>query len=470
MHTVSRPSLRKLALALDALVLAASMLLAWLLHDTLQAWVPLLKDPASFQGYLRLMVFVVPTWLIIISVRGLDRVFEERWTRGRLVWQLLQVEALGLLALAAILFITQIVINRSIIGLYAGCSFAMLYLLRAAVQLRLEHRGRGHGRTRLMVAGDWSPSMAEFLRRAGEADFPPAVVGRVGPPAEEEPAEVLHHGALDDLDALLHREAVDAVLFFAPFLRPDDVPDALDICERLGTTTGFFVEAHNRPRSVPRISAVFDASFVLYEVSPKSPTALAVKQLFDLLVATLITVLAAPLVLVVAALIRITMGPGVLFGQDRAGLSGRVFRMYKFRTMVAGAASRRDALIEKNEMSGPVFKITDDERVTPLGRFLRKWSIDELPQLFNVLQGNMSLVGPRPLPTYEQSKIRGDQRRRLSMRPGITGLWQVSGRNEVDFDQWMELDLRYIDEWSLALDLRILLRTVSAVLTRRGAK
>ncbi|MFH1532761.1 MAG: exopolysaccharide biosynthesis polyprenyl glycosylphosphotransferase [Pseudomonadota bacterium] len=466
----SRTGLRKLVLALDAAALVASMLLAWLLHNSLQAWVPVLKEPASFQGYLRLMVLVIPTWLVVLSIKGLDRVFEERWTRRLLLWRLVQVEAIGLLALAAILFLTQIVINRSIIGLYAGTSFMMLYLLRVAVQLRLERRGRGQGRTRLVLGGTWGSAMEGFLRRAGETAYPPVVLGRLGPTADEEPPEVPRIGDLDDLDGLLHGEAVDAVLFFSPYQRPDDVQDALESCERLGITTGFHVEALHRPRSVPRISAVFETSFVLYEVSPKSPVALTVKHLLDLVGAGLVTLLAAPLLLVVAALIRVTMGPGVLFTQDRAGLNGRVFRMVKFRTMVRDAATRRDALLERNEMSGPVFKITGDERITPLGRFLRKWSIDELPQLFNVLQGTMSLVGPRPLPTYEQRNIRGDQRRRLSMRPGITGLWQVSGRNDVDFDRWMELDLRYIDEWSLHRDLRILFRTVGAVLLRKGAK
>lgn len=470
MQMESRTSLRKVVLALDAAALVASMLLAYLLHDTLQSWIPALKDPASFQGYLRLMVFVIPTWLVVLSVRRMDRVFEERWTRRWLLWQLVQVEAIGLLALAAILFLTQIIINRSIIGLYAVTSFTLLYLLRVAVQLRNERRGRGQGHTRLVVAGAWGPSMSEFLGRAAGTDYPPVVVGRIGPADDDATDALPHLGPLGEVDAVLHREAVDAVLFFAPYQQPDDVPDALETCERLGTTTGFFVEALHRPRSVPRISALFDASFVLYEVSPKSPTALAMKHLFDLLGAALITVLAAPLLLAVAGLIRVTMGPGVLFTQDRAGLNGRVFRMFKFRTMVADAPDRRDALAAQNEMSGPVFKITDDERITPLGHFLRKWSIDELPQLFNVLQGTMSLVGPRPLPTYEQKDIRGDQRRRLSMRPGITGLWQVSGRNDVDFDQWMELDLRYIDEWSLLRDLGILFRTVGAVLLRKGAK
>lgn len=144
--------------------------------------------------------------------------------------------------------------------------------------------------------------------------------------------------------------------------------------------------------------------------------------------------------------------------------------MIKFRTMVVDAEKKRDDLLAQNEMSGPVFKVTNDPRITRLGHFLRRTSLDELPQLFNVLLGEMSLVGPRPLPTKEQQGISGWQRRRLSMRPGITGLWQVSGRSNIDFEQWMKLDLRYIDGWSLVMDLKILLKTLPAVLFAKGAR
>jgi lipopolysaccharide/colanic/teichoic acid biosynthesis glycosyltransferase len=143
--------------------------------------------------------------------------------------------------------------------------------------------------------------------------------------------------------------------------------------------------------------------------------------------------------------------------------------MFKFRTMVRDAEAQRDALRDENMMAGPVFKVKNDPRVTRLGRFLRASSIDELPQLFNVLLGQMSLVGPRPLPRFEQEQIEGWHRRRLSMKPGITGLWQVSGRNEIAFDQWMKLDLEYVDGWSLREDLRLLLRTIPVLLHRRGA-
>jgi lipopolysaccharide/colanic/teichoic acid biosynthesis glycosyltransferase len=171
----------------------------------------------------------------------------------------------------------------------------------------------------------------------------------------------------------------------------------------------------------------------------------------------------------VALAIKLTSPGPVIFRQERAGFHGRRFRMYKFRTMVADAEHIRDRVLHLNRMSGPVFKASHDPRLTAVGRLLRKLSLDELPQLVNVLKGEMSLVGPRPLPLYEASLIKGAQRRRLAMRPGITGPWQVAGRNTVDFDEWMRLDLLYVDRWSLALDLRILARTIPVVLSGTGA-
>jgi lipopolysaccharide/colanic/teichoic acid biosynthesis glycosyltransferase len=172
----------------------------------------------------------------------------------------------------------------------------------------------------------------------------------------------------------------------------------------------------------------------------------------------------------IAVLILVTMGRPVLHSQERIGYHGRRFRMIKFRSMVRDAERQRDTLGRHNEMSGPVFKIARDPRITPVGRVLRKFSLDELPQLFNVLSGTMSLVGPRPLPVAEQQQISGALRRRLSMKPGITGLWQVSGRSNLQFEQWMQKDLEYLDNWSNLLDLKLLLLTIPAVITGRGAK
>lgn len=196
----------------------------------------------------------------------------------------------------------------------------------------------------------------------------------------------------------------------------------------------------------------------------------AVKRCFDLVSATALLLLCSPILIAAAIAIKMTSGSPILFTQERVGLHKRIFRIYKFRTMVRDAEQRMVELEKQNEVSGPVFKIRKDPRITPVGAFLRKTSIDEMPQLLNVIKGDMSLVGPRPLPLRDYAGFSEDShRRRLSVRPGITCSWQIEGRNSIPFDQWMRLDLQYIDKWSFWLDLRILLKTLPAVLKGSGA-
>jgi exopolysaccharide biosynthesis polyprenyl glycosylphosphotransferase len=195
-----------------------------------------------------------------------------------------------------------------------------------------------------------------------------------------------------------------------------------------------------------------------------------IKRLVDIMASALLILLVSPILLAAAILIKLTSPGPIFFVQKRLGRNKRRFDVYKFRTMVADAEARMREIEHLNEVSGPVFKIKNDPRITPIGRFLRKTSIDELPQLFNVLRGEMSLVGPRPLPVRDYEGFNQDrQRRRFSVKPGITCLWQIRGRSSIPFEQWMELDLQYIDKWSLWLDLEILMRTIPAVLRGSGA-
>jgi lipopolysaccharide/colanic/teichoic acid biosynthesis glycosyltransferase len=199
---------------------------------------------------------------------------------------------------------------------------------------------------------------------------------------------------------------------------------------------------------------------------------LLAKQVMDVGGAVALLVLLAPLIILIALAVRLTSRGPVLYRQARAGLNGRPFTMLKFRSMVAGADAQQAALVSSNMVSGPAFKHAADPRVTPLGRILRRHSLDELPQLWNVLRGEMSLVGPRPLPLDEAARIAaGHDRRRVSVRPGMTGLWQISGRSDLaDFADWVRLDLAYIDQWSLWLDLKILLATIPVALLGRGGR
>jgi exopolysaccharide biosynthesis polyprenyl glycosylphosphotransferase len=195
----------------------------------------------------------------------------------------------------------------------------------------------------------------------------------------------------------------------------------------------------------------------------------AFKRLFDIAASSLALFLLSPLLLAVAAIIRFTSRGPVLFRQMRVGRHGKPFHMLKFRSMVVNAEELKAKLMAQNEQDGPVFKMRRDPRITRVGRFIRKFSIDELPQLLNVLRGEMSIVGPRPPVPSEVARYEAWQRRRLSVRPGLTCVWQVSGRNEISFEEWMYLDMQYIDHWSLAQDFQLILKTVPIVLSGRGA-
>jgi exopolysaccharide biosynthesis polyprenyl glycosylphosphotransferase len=247
--------------------------------------------------------------------------------------------------------------------------------------------------------------------------------------------------------------------------------DIAKICEKQGIIVRYLPDIFNMKFARLATGQLGDQSVVTLQATIEEGWPLLAKRLMDIVLSSFLLALLSPLFLVVAIAIKMTSPGPVFFVQDRVGLSKRRFRLYKFRTMVSGAENQIDELETFNEMDGPVFKIKDDPRITPLGRWLRKSSVDELPQLINVFKGDMSLVGPRPLPVRDFEGFDQDwHRRRFSVRPGITCLWQVNGRNNVSFDRWMMLDMQYIDQWSLSLDIEILAKTIPAVMRGHGAQ
>ncbi len=271
------------------------------------------------------------------------------------------------------------------------------------------------------------------------------------------------------LESFRAAEPIDEIVFAVTRKKLDEMKQIFLMCEELGIRTR--VAMNFFPNRVARleIEELEGIPFLTFTTTPSNETQLAFKRTLDVVVSTVILVLAAPVIPVVALAIRLTSPGSVLFRQRRIGLNGRIFTLYKFRTMIEDAQERRNEVEHLNEMTGPVFKMKDDPRVTSIGRVLRRFSLDELPQLWNVLKGDMSLVGPRPPIPEEVESYHRWHRRRLSMKPGLTCLWQISGRNQVDFDRWMQLDLQYIDNWSPSLDFKILLRTIPAVLSGKGA-
>ncbi|HPP06736.1 MAG TPA: sugar transferase, partial [Syntrophorhabdaceae bacterium] len=276
-------------------------------------------------------------------------------------------------------------------------------------------------------------------------------------------------GTVDDIMFVLEKHVVDAVLLCEERQNLKDIQTLALRCKTIGID--FILDTNVFMQDIRDLSfdRVNNSSFIFFRPIWQTPEKLLIKRVVDILISGIMIILCIPLWIIIPMLIRRDSEGPAFYIQERVGKNGRLFKMYKFRTMIVGADKMQAEVMHLNEMDGPVFKIKDDPRLTKVGKLLRRTSLDELPQLFNVIKGDMSLVGPRPPILSEVLQYRPWQRKRLSVVPGVTCLWQVTGRNEIKFDEWMKLDMQYIDNWSLTLDLKILFLTIKAVISRKGA-
>ena len=387
---------------------------------------------------------------------------------------------LGFLMTIALIYLLKLVyVSRTFVAIYFLTILFLGTLFRHLISLRFRKSVREGIHHRNLVLVGCGAQTHEFIDSVGtspEVGF--SVRGFFLPGGEECPdakEELLKKGVaflgnVYDIPKFLEREVIDAVVVAEDPGKVSNLEELFLVCEELGVELimSLRIFPHiNTPIYFERLS---DIPLLHFATTPKAGLALFIKRMMDICGSFFGLLFLSPLLLFTAAFVKLTSPGPVFFIQERMGLRGRRFRLYKFRTMVRDAEKKLEELKHLNEVDGPVFKIEKDPRLTPIGRLLRKSSIDELPQLWNVLRGEMSLVGPRPPIPAEVEKYDRWQRRRLSMRPGLSCLWQISGRSDLDFDTWMKLDLKYIEEWSLTLDLIILLKTVPAVLSTRGAK
>jgi exopolysaccharide biosynthesis polyprenyl glycosylphosphotransferase len=333
----------------------------------------------------------------------------------------------------------------------------------------LRRRGRNYRNVMIFGTGERAAQVAREI--AANPAWGLRVIAYVDdrdtPLDESIPAEQVHK--LWDLEELLRDNVVDEALLACPRSMLGSMAPAVAILAEAGVPVTLLSDLFGDLVPPPRVTRFGSMGALSFAPVHHGRVELGLKRLADSLGAAVLGLLVAPIMALAALAIRLTSPGPVFFRQVRSGLNGHPFEMLKLRTMYVDAEARKADLIELNEMDGPVFKIKHDPRITPVGRFLRRFSIDELPQLWNVIVGDMSLVGPRPPLPSEVSRYRNADRRRLSMRPGLTCLWQVNGRNQIGFDDWVRLDIEYIDRWSLAADLRILLRTPKAVIRAKGA-
>ena len=403
--------------------------------------------------YFWLLAIILPTWALLLPLLA---VYSEP-TLPPLVQIGRLSRAIGfawLVVAVLISFVNPDASNRIILLLMLVINYILLVSYRVVLRKVTKHGALDV--RHVAVVGNIN-SAHEFARTIKRHDV--WGLKLIGVFNRDQVRELLEDGGVDELIIVVDRESLN------------EYTDTFLLCEELGVTARVVLNFF--PHSIARMELhEFDGLPLLsFSTTPTNEAVMFVRRILDIILASVMLLIFGPLLMLpTAILIKLTSPGPVLFRQKRCGLNGRVFTMYKFRSMVDHAEQLRVELEAFNEMDGPVFKSSRDPRITLIGKVIRRRSIDELPQLFNVLQGHMSLVGPRPPLPQEVARYQRWQRRRLSMKPGMTCLWQISGRNEVSFEDWMKLDLTYIDNWSLLLDLKILLKTVPVVLLGRGAK
>ncbi|MBM3791195.1 MAG: sugar transferase [Acidobacteria bacterium] len=422
--------------------------------------------------YLWLAGAAVAWWAVVAVSLGLYKVSMRRsdWTKIRIV---LESGVLMGLFLGSLSFALKLDLSRPLIALFVSYQAALLLAARAVVRLQSMRSVRSPRNLRnilIVGSGVKALEMGDLLSRYAEWGF--RILGYVDVNGTSRvDSQVGARGTIADIPRIIEEEVVDEIIFVGS--KPVDLnqfDDVLAVCKEQGIRTRVALDIF--PAKVSKVSMEFleGIPLVTFNTTPDRALAHFIKRVTDLVLGSALLLALLPSMALIGLLVRLTSRGPAIYRQLRCGLYGRKFVLYKFRSMQKGAEDVLWEIKHLNEMGGPVFKMRNDPRVTPLGRFLRRSSIDELPQLWNVLKGDLSLVGPRaPLPEEVREYTRW-QRRRLSVRPGITCLWQVSGRNEVDFNEWMKLDLHYIDNWSLLLDLKILLRTFPVVLLGKGAR
>jgi len=451
----------------DAAATCGSFFTAYYLAGPLLQRLVQVKTVLPLARYYWVLLVSVPMWWTLFAVFGgydfspIERIRDSL----RRLWRPLLV---GVMAIAAFTFFRKDPeYSRRLVAAICLCNIVFIVAGRvAALHVAARIHGKTGGLRRVLVIGgqDAAEAVGRTIRQAG---WGLELVGRIAPDDESRDGRGGTAGALAQLPRMLEEQSIDDVVI-AEADNLASVRQIIAACEEVGVSIHIPHHFFKARLSRPHLEPFYDMAMLTFSTTPYSPMALGLKRALDIILGLALLVVASPAMLVIAILIKATSRGPVIFAQRRVGLYGRPFTMYKFRSMIQDAEERLDEVRDLNEADGPAFKIATDPRVTPVGRWLRRYSLDELPQLWNVLRGDMSLVGPRPPLPREVENYQRWQRRRLSMRPGITCIWQVSRTRHTSFEKWMEYDLHYIDNWSLWLDLKIILRTIPAVLMGRG--
>jgi exopolysaccharide biosynthesis polyprenyl glycosylphosphotransferase len=460
--------LRRVAIFSDGLVIAASFVVSYFIRNYLQPLYPL-------GYYVHLIPLFAIIWLGMLHYLGLYGSFRTRKIREAF-FIIIEGTLLAFIIFTHSLYIFKIEdVSRSLILLAFVVGCILLTLKKTLMIWGFRYvRKKGLNSRRMLLVGSGRRAQ-DFLKMVDEhpewgiyitgiVDNQPHLVNKV-----IRGYKVI--GTLKDIQRIIHNNVIDEVVCVVPASWMKYIQDIIHDCEIEGVAVNVAIDIYEPRISRMRVNDFFNVPILTFESTPNNVGQLVIKRLFDITISALALIVLTPVFIVVSLLIKWSSPGPVFYKQLRCGLNGRKFNLYKFRTMDVNAEQKQQELLKLNEMKGPAFKIENDPRIIPVGHFLRKFSLDELPQFWNVLKGDMSLVGPRPPIPSEVDQYDDWHRRRLRMRPGITCLWQINGRNKItDFNEWANLDLQYMDNWSLGLDFEIFLKTIPVVLKGTGAK
>lgn len=432
----------------------------------------IIASPQTWHLYFQVFVLVSVIWIFLLWRREEHQHFNVE-SYGVTARHLLVKGLLFFVIFTSVSFILKFgFLSRMFIVVYTASSIAWLTLTRWMILYRTkESLKKGHDVRHILLVGTGRRAQEFMSHVAKHTEWGYRIIGLLDCDLKMKGESIAGHlvvGILEDLPDILEREVVDEVFFITPRDWLENVRKCILYCEAVGVPATISTELFDFEIAFKVPKTLEGKTYLTIETCGPKGWGLLLKRIFDIFVSATFLILTSPIFLIVACAIRLTSSGPIFFRQVRSGRNGRRFYLYKFRSMGINAEDKLAELQHKNEMTGPVFKITNDPRVTKIGKFLRKTSLDEFPQFWNVLKGDMSVVGPRPPLPSEVEKYEPWHRRRLSMQPGITCIWQISGRNGVDFEKWMEMDLRYIDNWSLGFDLKILSLTANAVFAGTG--
>jgi len=474
--------IRRAVLVVDGLLISLAYMLSFFLSERLDSHYlsqflgpikTLQEAEATFSEHFIFLLLIVTFWGLMLYFNGMYLPLRTKFFLETL-WILVKSAFFANLAFGAFVFLFKLsFVNRLFFAIFAITSFVLILAEKAIIYVVMYSiRKQGLNQKRLLIVGTGRRA-AGFIRKIHlHPEWGFKILGAI----DDEPGRGVESvegikviGSLEGIPEILHSFAIDEVVFVVPRLRLNLIESAIRECEIEGIRVTIAVDLFDMKIAKSYQTDLDGVPLLTFKTTVPSERDLFTKRMIDFTISGAGIVLCGPLILAASIVIKLTSSGPVFYRQTRIGLNGRRFVMYKFRTMRIGAQEKLSQVDIHKEIYEPQWKKTKLQYVTPIGRLLRKFSLDEVPQLFNVFLGHMSLVGPRPTLPQEVKQYEAWHRRRFSMRPGLTCLWQVKGRRDIKFEEWMEMDLEYLDNWSLWLDIQILLRTIPAVLFGHGA-